>query len=60
MDKKHNKVIPALISAVIGWSPSSVRSWKDYKIRLGNQGERFKAMNINFYLSKQVPWKGAE
>jgi hexosaminidase len=45
--------------AEIGWSPSSVRSWKDYKVSLGNQGERFKAMNINFYHSKLVPWKVA-
>jgi hexosaminidase len=46
--------------AEIGWSPSSVRNWKDYKIRLGNQGERFKAMNINFYHSKLVPWNVAD
>jgi hexosaminidase len=42
--------------AEIGWTPSSRRNWNDYKVRLGNQGERFKAMNINYYPSALVPW----
>jgi len=43
--------------AEIGWSPSSGRSWSEYKMRLGKQGERFKAMGINYYQSGKVPWE---
>jgi hexosaminidase len=42
--------------AEIGWTPSADRNWDEYKIRLGKQGERFKAMDIDFYPSKLVPW----
>jgi hexosaminidase len=42
--------------AEIGWTPAADRNWDEYKIRLGKQGERFKAMNIDFYPSKLVPW----
>jgi hexosaminidase len=42
--------------AEIGWSPVSGRSWDEYKVRLGNHGSRMKAMDINFYKSKRVPW----
>jgi hexosaminidase len=42
--------------AEIAWSPATVRNWDDYKIRLGKFSERFKAMNINYYASKQIPW----
>ena len=44
--------------AEIGWTPSSARNWDEYKLRLGKHGERFKAMNINFYPSMFVPWAG--
>ena len=43
--------------AEIGWTPSSERNWNEYKVRLGKQGERFKAMDINFYPSARVPWQ---
>ncbi|MDP3003146.1 MAG: beta-N-acetylhexosaminidase [Bacteroidales bacterium] len=46
--------------AEIGWTPSSARNWDEYKVRLGKQGERFKAMDINFYPSGLVPWVGAK
>ena len=42
--------------AEIGWTPSAGRNWNDYKVRLGKQGERLKAMNINYYRSALVPW----
>ncbi len=42
--------------AEIGWTPSEDRKWTDYKVRLGKQGERLKAMNINYYHSALVPW----
>jgi hexosaminidase len=46
--------------AEIGWSPAEIRKWSDYKVRLGNQAARFKAMDINYYASKQVPWAEAK
>ena len=61
MEELEYMVFPRLPGiAEIGWSPASVRSWEDYKIRLGNQAERFKAMNINFYHSRLVPWNIAK
>ncbi len=42
--------------AEIGWSPASIRKWDDYRVRLGNQASRFKAMDINYYASRLVPW----
>jgi hexosaminidase len=42
--------------AEIGWSTPDSRSWDDYKIRLGKQGERFKVLKINYYQSKLVSW----
>ncbi len=43
--------------AEIGWTDASQRSWNEYKIRLGNQAPRFKAMGINYYPSAKVQWK---
>jgi hexosaminidase len=48
--------------AEIGWSATpdgtaSSRNWEEYKVRLANHGPRLKAMGINFYRSKLVPWK---
>ncbi|MES2646018.1 MAG: beta-N-acetylhexosaminidase [Bacteroidota bacterium] len=42
--------------AEIAWSPVSGRSWDEYKVRLGNQALRFKAMGIDYYKSKLVQW----
>jgi hexosaminidase len=43
--------------AEIGWTPSSERNWNEYKVRLGEQGERFKDMGINYYPSPLIQWK---
>jgi hexosaminidase len=42
--------------AEIGWSPSSARSWDEYKGRLAKHGPRLSAKEINFYKSKLVSW----
>jgi len=42
--------------AEIGWSAPSEHNWDEYKVRLGQQGERFKALKIDYYPSKLVPW----
>lgn len=54
-------IFPRLLGyAEIGWTPTELRNWDNYKVRLANHGERMKAMNINFYPSKLVPWNGTE
>ena len=50
-------LFPRLLGyAEIGWTPASMRTWDEYKVRLGRHGERMQAMNINFYPSKLVKW----
>jgi len=57
MDEIEYMVFPRLAGiAEIGWTPSEKRDWNEYKIRLGQHGERFKAMEIDYYPSKLVPW----
>jgi hexosaminidase len=57
MDEMEYMVFPRLPGyAEIGWSSSSARSWDEYKVRLAKQGERFKAMAIDYYRSPRVPW----
>jgi hexosaminidase len=43
--------------AEIGWTEPSQRNWEEYKLRLAEHGERFKAMGIDYYPSTKVPWK---
>jgi hexosaminidase len=42
--------------AEIGWTPADKRDWNEYRERLGRHGERFTAMDIDYYPSKLVPW----
>jgi hexosaminidase len=61
MEEMEYMVFPRLPGyAEIGWSATAARSWDEYKVRLGNHGERLKAMDINFYPSKLVPWDGVK
>jgi len=57
MDEIEYMVFPRIIGlAEIGWSPSTGRGWDEYKIRLAHHGPRMKALGIDYYASKQVPW----
>lgn len=57
MKELEQMVFPRLLGiADLGWRTSSSGNWEEYKVRLGNQAKRFKALNINFYPSKMVPW----
>lgn len=59
MDEVEFMVFPRLPGyAEIGWTAPDMRDWNEYKNRLAEHGERFKAMDINFYESPVVPWKG--
>jgi hexosaminidase len=48
---------PRLIAvAEVAWSPNSLRSWEDFRLRLADHAKRQAALGINFYRSPQVPW----
>ncbi len=58
MQEIEYMVIPRLLGyAEIGWTHPSQRSWDEYKVRLGNQHDRFNVLGINYYPSPLVPWK---
>jgi hexosaminidase len=60
MDEIEYMVFPRLPGyAEIGWTAPSARSWEEYKLRLAKHGDRFTAMDINFYKSPKVPWETA-
>ncbi len=46
--------LPAI--AELGWSPAAVHHWGAFQQRLAAQGPRWKAMDIHYYRSPQVPW----
>ena len=57
MDEIEYLLFPRLPGyAEIGWSQATERNWEEYRVRLGKHGPRFKAMKIDFYRSKKVPW----
>lgn len=57
MDELEYMVFPRLPGyAEIGWSAPAVRNWAEYRVRLAGQEERFKALQIDYYPSKKVPW----
>jgi len=57
MDEIEYMVFPRIIGlAEIAWSPATGRGWEEYKVRLGNQAARLKALDIDYYASKKVPW----
>jgi hexosaminidase len=47
--------LPAI--AELGWSPAATHDWAAFRLRLGAQAPRWRAMGINFYPSPQVPWR---
>lgn len=58
MDEIEYMLFPRLPGvAEIGWTPEESRNWDEYKQRLGQHGSRMKALEIDFYESKQVSWK---
>ena len=49
---------PRLVSvAEIGWTPSDLRSWPDFRIRLAHQSPRWTVLGVNFHRSPEIPWK---
>jgi hexosaminidase len=61
MDEIEYMVFPRLPGiAEIGWTPVLKRDWNEYRERLALHGDRFKAMGIDYYPSKLVPWPDAK
>lgn len=57
LDEMEFMIFPRLPGyAEIGWTPQSLRSWDEYKVRLGKHGARLAARGINYYKSPLVPW----
>ena len=46
--------LPAV--AEVAWSPTSVRSWDSFRMRLAAHGARWNLMGINYHRSPEVPW----
>jgi hexosaminidase len=43
--------------AELAWTPSPLRAWEDFRVRLGAHGPRLQALGVNFYRSPDVPWQ---
>jgi hexosaminidase len=57
MDEIEFMIFPRLPGiAEVGWTASSDRKWDEYKLRLAKHGARFKAIGIDYFHSKLVPW----
>jgi hexosaminidase len=46
--------LPAI--AEIGWSPGSTHDWTAFRRRLASQGPRWKALGVNFHMSRLIAW----
>jgi hexosaminidase len=46
--------LPAI--AEIGWSEAATRSWPDFRVRLAAQEPRWRAADVTFHRSADVPW----
>ncbi len=43
--------------AEIGWTARDRRGWDDFRERLGAQAPRWGALGLNFYRSREIPWR---
>jgi hexosaminidase len=58
MQDVEQMAFPRLLSvAEIGWSPMMARDWEDYGLRLAAHGPRLAEMGVNFYRTKEIPWR---
>lgn len=57
MEEIEYMLFPRILGiAELGWSSDNDLTWEEYKVRLGRHAPRLKAMNINYYPSKQITW----
>jgi hexosaminidase len=60
MNEAEYLIFPRLPGyAEIGWTPSEMRSWDEYRVRLAAHGRRMEYLGINFYRSPLVDWEPA-
>ncbi|MDM8001353.1 MAG: beta-N-acetylhexosaminidase [Bacteroidota bacterium] len=60
MNEAEYLIFPRLPGyAEIGWTPSEMRSWDEYRVRLAAHGKRMEMLGINFYRSPLVDWEQA-
>jgi hexosaminidase len=58
MDEIEYMVFPRLPGvAETGWTPALLRNWEEYRHRIAKHEERMRAIGIDFFRSKVVPWK---
>jgi hexosaminidase len=43
--------------AEIAWTPQAARQWREFRIRLGAQAPRWRALGVNFYRAPEIPWQ---
>jgi hexosaminidase len=43
--------------AEIAWSPAAGRSWSEYRLRLGAQAPRLRALEVGFHEARGIPWR---
>jgi hexosaminidase len=46
--------LPAI--AEVGWSPTSVRNWDDFRSRIAAHAPRWRLLGVNYYPSPEVAW----
>lgn len=44
-------------AAEVGWTQQSLRSWDEYRVRLGSHGPRMTYMGIDYFPASDVPWE---
>jgi hexosaminidase len=47
--------LPAV--AEVAWSAPERRNWNDFRRRLAEHGPRWNLLGINYYRSRQIPWR---
>jgi hexosaminidase len=58
IDDVEYMMFPRLLCiAEINWSPATTRSWEEFRYRLGVEGIRLAALDVNFYRSPLVDWQ---
>ncbi len=58
LDDIEYMAFPRLLGyAEMGWTPADQRDWDTYKVRLGAQGPRLRALGVNFYEADGVDWQ---
>lgn len=59
MEELEYLAFPRIIGyAELGWTTEEHRDWENYKVRLGNQAPYLESMDVKYYPSSLIDWKG--